>query len=267
MAFRRALNLITVRSAPFAKKIEIAREAGYDGVGLWVDETEQAARDAGGLEEIAARLKQGNLVAAELCFVGGWMYPEEGQRTRSYELAARAFGIAQALNCGCVIACASGGSGDLEDAASDFEELCRLAARFGVRVALEFLGGAQQVKDVRTAWQIVDAVDAPNGGLLIDTFHFFKGGSTVEDLEPVTGDKVFLVHVNDCPDLPREELEDRDRVFPGAGDIPLDVIAATLEEKGYRGFFSLELFNEEYWASDPYMIAREGIQSMKRVGL
>jgi sugar phosphate isomerase/epimerase len=267
MPFKRALNLITVRNAPFAKKLEVARDAGYDGVGLWVDETEQAAREADGLEKIAERLKASNLAAAELCFVSGWMYPEEGQRLRSHEQAARAFRIAQALNCGCVIACASGGSGDLDDAASDFAELCRLADRFGVRVALEFLGGAQQVKDVRTAWQIVDAVAAPNGGLLIDTFHFFKGGSTVSDLEPLTGDKVFLVHVNDCPDLPREELEDRDRVFPGAGDIPLDVIAATLNEKGYRGFFSLELFNEDYWASDPYLVAREGIQSMRRVGL
>jgi len=267
MPFKHALNLITIRNAPLAKKIELARAVGYDGVGLWVDETEEAARAGEGLPGIARMLKGNRLTAAELCFVGGWMYPEDAARAHSLARAERAFRMAEALGCECVVACASGGAGDLEAAASDFAALCALGQRFGVRVALEFLGGAQQVKDVRTAWQIVEAADAPNGGLVIDTFHFYKGGSTIADLEEVTGDKFFLVHVSDCPDLPREELEDRHRVFPGAGAIALEMIAAALVNKGYRGFFSLELFNEEYWAADPFLVAQEGIQSLKRAGL
>jgi 2-keto-myo-inositol isomerase len=267
MPVKRALNLITIRNAPFAKKLEVARAAGYDGVGLWLDETEEAGTGAGGLQVVARLLKDYNLVPAELCFVGGWMYPQESERTRALENAQRAFRVAETLGCECVIACASGGSGDLHDAASDFGELCSLASRFGAKVALEFLGGAQQVKDVRTAWQIVEEADAPNGGLLIDAFHFYKGGSEIADLEPVTGDKIYLLHVNDCPDLPREELEDRHRVFPGAGSIPLELIAAEVINKGYRGFFSLELFNDDYWASDPFLIAQEGLHSLKHVGL
>jgi 2-keto-myo-inositol isomerase len=264
---KRALNLITVRNAPLAKKLDVARAAGYDGVGLWVDETDQAARAGDGLEGVARALKDHGLAAAEMCFVGGWMYPEEGTRTRAYERAEHAFRTAQVLNCGCAVACASGDPGELEDAATDFGELCDLARRFGVRVALEFLGGAQQVKDVRTAWQIVELASRPNGGLLIDTFHFYKGGSDIADLEPVTGDKVFLVHISDAPDLPREEAEDRDRVFPGDGVLPLEAIAATLASKGYRGFYSLELFNEAYWTADPYMIAQEGMRSLQRAGI
>ena len=267
MALKRALNLITIRNAPLAKKIELSRAAGYDGVGLWVDETEEAAGSSGGLQGIAKLLKDNRLTAAELCFVGGWMYPEEAQRAQAQERAERAFRMAEVLDCECVVACASGGTGELAAAATDFAWLCDLARRFGVRVALEFLGGAQQVKDVRTAWQIVEAVNAPNGGLLIDTFHFYKGGSDLADLEAVTGEKVFLVHVNDCPELPRAEMEDRHRVFPGAGDLPLDAIAAVLLDKGYAGFFSLELFNEDYWEQDPYVVAQEGLRSMVRAGL
>jgi len=267
MPFKRALNLITIRNAPLAKKLEIARATGYDGVGLWVDETDQAARDGEGIEGVSHALKNHGLAAAELCFVGGWMYPQEGTRAGAYEHAEHAFRMAHALNCGCVVACASGDSGELEEAASDFGELCDLARRLGVRVALEFLGGAQQVKDVRTAWQIVELAGRANGGLLIDTFHFYKGGSDLADLEPLTGDKVFLVHINDAPDLPPAEVEDGDRVFPGDGALPLEVIAATLSSKGYAGFFSLELFNEDYWAADPYMVAQEGMRSLRRVGI
>jgi 2-keto-myo-inositol isomerase len=267
MPFKRALNLMTIRGAPLNKKLEIARAAGYEGVGLWIDETDEAARAGDGLQGVSRALKDCGLAAAELCFVGGWMYPEEGARQRAYAQAEHAFRMAQALNCGCVAACASADSGELEEAASDFGELCDLARQFGVRVALEFIGDAQQVKDVSTAWQIVELAGRSNGGLLIDTFHFYRGGSALVDLEPVTGDKVFLVHINDAPDLPPAEVEDRDRVFPGDGALPLDVIAATLASKGYAGFYSLELFNEDYWAADPYMIAQEGMRSLQRVGI
>ncbi|UCH34460.1 MAG: sugar phosphate isomerase/epimerase [Armatimonadota bacterium] len=267
MTFKHALNLITIRDAPFEKKLELAQAAGYDGVGLWLGEVEQAAGGAAGLDGIARRLRERGLIPAEMCFVGGWMYPEEGTRAAAHESAQRAFRVAQAVGCQCVVACAAGGTGELTDAARDFAELCDLARPFGVSLALEFLGGAQQVKDVRTAWQIVDMADAPNGGLVIDTFHFYKGGSDLADLEPVTGDKVFLVHANDCPDLPLAELEDRHRVFPGAGIIPLEEIAAVLADKGYGGFFSLELFNEEYWATDPHLVAQEGLRSLRRVGI
>lgn len=267
MAFKYALNLITIRNATFVRKLEVARAAGYQGVGLWVGEVEDAARSADGLEGVSRLLREQRLAAAEMCFVGGWMYAEQGERAAALERAQRTFRLAQALGCPCVVACASGDSGDLADAARDFADLCELARPFAVKVALEFLGGAEQVKDVATAWQIVEMADAPNGGLLLDTFHFYKGGSQVEDLEPVTGDKVFLVHVNDCPELPRAELEDRHRIFPGEGVIPLEAIAAALADKGYRGFFSLELFNEEYWASDPYLVAREGMRSLQRAGI
>ena len=267
MAFKRSLNLITIRHASLAAKVEVAGAAGYDGVGLWVDEVRDAAGADEDLQAVARMLRDQRLVPAELCFVGGWMYPDPAEGARIHERAEQAFRIAQTLGCQCVVACASAGTGDVEDAARDFAGLCARAQPFGVRLALEFLGGAEQVKDVRTAWQIVEMADAPNGGLLIDTFHFYKGGSELSDLESVAGDKVLLVHVNDCLDLPREELEDRHRILPGTGVIPLEVIAATLVNNGYDGFFSLELFNEEYWDTDPRLVAQEGLRSMKRAGI
>jgi len=267
MPLKRALNLVTIRNAPLAQKLELVRVAGYDGVGLWLDELDQAAREPDGLSRVRRALEDSGLIAAELCYVGGWMYPEEGQQASVRAQAERAFRAAQSLGCECVVAPVSTDAGDLEQAASDFAALCELAQRYGARVALEFLGGAQQVREVRTAWRIVEDADAPNGGLLIDSFHFHKGGSELADLDPVRGDRVFLVHVSDCPELPRQELEDGDRIFPGTGVLELELIAAALVNKGYRGFFSLELFNQEYWAADPYLIAQEGIHSMKRAGL
>jgi sugar phosphate isomerase/epimerase len=263
MALKRALNLVTIRGAPLPRQLEVARAAGYDGVGLWVSEVDAV----GGAEAVATMLREQRLVPAELCFVAGWMYAEEGQLARVRAQARHVFQAAQTLGCECVVACAATERGDITDATRDFADLCALAQPFGVSVALEFIGAAQQVKDLRTAWQIVDTAGAPNGGLLLDTFHFYKGGSELADLEQVPADRMLMVHISDCPEIPREDLEDRHRIFPGAGVIPLEAIVAALVDKGYRGCLSLELFNEQYWAAEPYLVANEGMRSLRHAGL
>ena len=60
-------------------------------------------------------------------------------------------------------------------------ELCDIAARHDVSLAFEFLGQTDcSVQTLELAHEIVHATDRPNLGLVIDSFHFYAGGSTVE---------------------------------------------------------------------------------------
>lgn len=264
---KRALNLITIRPAPLEKQLEVARAAGFTGVGLWVNDVAAHVAAGGHLSDVVAMLRRHHLAVAELCLLGGWMYASPDEERRARVAARRAFQIAQAVGCDCVAACAAMHEGEIGDAAAGFARLCELAQPYGVKLALEFIGAAAQVKDLRTAWRVVEEAAAPNGGVLVDTFHLYRGESAVSDLAAVPADRIFLVHVSDCPDMPRAELEDRHRIFPGEGVIPLESISAALLDKDYRGYVSLELFNEEYRATDPALIAREGLRSLQRVGM
>ena len=58
--------------------------------------------------------------------------------------------------------------------ASYLARLCDRAAGFGARVHLEFIPFTI-VRTLRTAWDLVRAADRPNGGLVFDTWHFFRG--------------------------------------------------------------------------------------------
>jgi 2-keto-myo-inositol isomerase len=167
------------------------------------------------------------------------------------------------VGCDTIIACAAGEQGELADAVTDFRDLCHLARRYDVRVALEFLGFAAQIKDVAAAWDVVDGANQRNGGLLIDTFHFYRGRSSLEDLAAVPPEKIYLVHINDCMDLPIDELSDLNRVMPGLGVEPLPEIVELLVEKRYDGYYSLEIFNEEYWEADPRQVARDGLHALR----
>ena len=263
MAFKAALNTITIKNAPLLEKIKVAAEAGFQGIGLWSGELEQHKRDSGSLDGVRAALKAGGLEVAEICFVGGWMWAEGEAREKAYASCERTFALGREVGSPVVIACASEGRRSRDRAVADFAELCDLAAGYGVTAALEFIGPFQMVKDVASAWDIVQAAGRDNAALLIDTFHFYRGGSRVGDLARVPGGKVALVHINDVVDAPLEQLTDAQRVLPGEGVLPLDDILRVLERQGYDGYLSLELFNPELWEQDPMAVGKRSRETLR----
>lgn len=258
-----ALNTITIKQeTDLRRKIEIAGAAEYTGIGLWSNEL-AAHEDAGGKPtEVRNWLDDAGLQVPEICFVGGWMFAGAQEKEAACAQCHRQFEQAQAVGCNCVIACASGAEGPIEQAAADYAELCDIAAEYEAVPALEFLAGAQTVRTLKAAGEVVSRADRPNGGILLDTFHFMVGGSELSEIAD-WGQTVAMVHINDCPDKP--ERTDADRVFTGDGDFPLEGILAALAEAGYRGPLSLEVFNPGYWERPAEAVACEGHEKLSRL--
>jgi 2-keto-myo-inositol isomerase len=55
---------------------------------------------------------------------------------------------------------------------------------------------------------------------------------------------------------------DFDRVLPAEGVLDLHGIIATLEQGGYNGFFSIELFNADLWQLPAKEAARRCYESL-----
>jgi len=98
---------------------------------------------------------------------------------------------------------------------------------------------------------------------MMDTFHYYKSGISLEEIEAIPAEKLLLVHINDCEDLPREKLTDKNRLYLGLGVIPLKDILKILKKKGYSGFLSVEIFRDEYWAKPIDFITRESFESLQ----
>jgi 2-keto-myo-inositol isomerase len=195
------------------------------------------------------------------------MQSSRTSRSLAIVQAERVFGIAADIDASVVVAWPSEESVEDAAAATRFADLCRVAEPFGVRVGLEFRGDSSSVKDLRTAWHIVEMAAMANGGILIDSFHFHVGGSVPEMMDPIPAEKIFLVQVSDIPDLPRRELQNRHRLYPGSGAADLEQLLAAVRAKGYSGYYSLELHNEAYWQEDPVVVATEGLRSMGRLDI
>lgn len=127
-------------------------------------------------------------------------------------------------------------------------DLSGLADGYGVKLAFEFLGfGWCSVRTLAQAREIVTGADRPNVGLVIDTCHFYAGGSRISSIKHVKPAQIFIFHINDVEKRPKRTIEDAHRLLPGEGVIPLEAILAELKSIGFDGLCSIELFRPEYW--------------------
>ena len=150
----------------------------------------------------------------------------------------------------------------LEMTADRLAKIAQVSAQDSVGVAFEFLGDAS-ASTLRDAVEVVEAARASNVGLIIDTFHYYLGRSTLDMLRDFPLERLWAVHFHDAEPGPLETLTDEKRLLPGKGVMKLHEFAGLLKERGWDGWFSVELFREEYWKRDPFQVAKESMDSLK----
>jgi sugar phosphate isomerase/epimerase len=106
--------------------------------------------------------------------------------------------------------------------ADAFATACARAADEDLRLAIEFLPGTG-IPDLATAAAIVRDAGAPNGSVLLDTWHFARGGGTLADLVPETVALIGALQLSDrSPEQDHEPyVPRRGRKLPGDGALPL----------------------------------------------
>lgn len=121
----------------------------------------------------------------------------------------------------------------LEAVSASFGALCDRAGDLGVRVQLEFMP-MLAIADLPSAAAIVLAADRANGGLVLDTWHFFRGNPDFAALEELPGDRIFTVQVADGgAEIQGSLAEDTfNRQLPGDGCFDLARLFGILDRRG-----------------------------------
>ena len=139
----------------------------------------------------------------------------------------------------------------LEHMAVAFRELADYALPRGVRVVLEPINihQANYIHTTQEGIAMVRRVDRPNFGLMVDVYHM-----NIEDVDIYASLReadglIWFVH-----------FADNNRHWPGSAHLDFEKIVATLNEIGYEGYVSMEIFP---WP-DPDTAARATIQSLRR---
>jgi len=125
----------------------------------------------------------------------------------------------------------------------------------GIWLGLEFVGPktARAGKKHEFIWnmdgmlELADAIGTGNVGLLLDCWHWYTSGGTVDDILKLKPQQVVYVHVNDAPvGVPPDEQVDSVRRMPGdTGVIDIAGFLSALAEIGYDGPITAEPFVPE----------------------
>ena len=144
----------------------------------------------------------------------------------------------------------------IADLAEPFSRLCDRAAAFGAQVTLEFVP-MLAVDSLTAAWSIVSGADRDNGGLVLDTWHFFRAGPDFATLEAIPAGRIFATQISDGAAAVHGSLVDDAfrRLMPGAGSFDLDHMTQVLDRLGGLRWVGPEVISSATAAAEPAEIA------------
>ncbi len=227
---------------------------------------ESFLKEGGSLAQIKKTLRDNNLEAFSAIGFAKWMAQDEATSKAGFEQMEREMNMLAEIGCTRIAAPAIGTVAPVDplEAGEKYARLLELGRKTGVMPQLEFWGAYKPFYHLSQALAVAAAANDPDARLLPDIYHLFRGGSGFEGLKLINGNAIEIFHLNDyVSDIPREQQEDKDRVYPGDGASPIKEIMETLTAMGGTKILSLELFNPALWEMDALEVASTGLAKMK----
>jgi len=258
--------------------IDLARKSGFEGIDFSIQEA-AALRDARGLAYVR------DLFAAAGVRPGLWGLPIDWRNDQTFaqELQELAGWARLGRELGCVRTATWVPSwSDERDYTANwawhverFRAIAQVLADEGCRLGLEFLGpqtlrAGHRYAFIHTLQEALDLaaeIGTGNVGLLLDAWHLYTSGGTVDDMDRLTAQDIVTVHVNDAPaGVPLEEQQDQVRCLPlESGVIDLAGFMRKLAVLNYDGPVTPEPFSaalRELAAKDPLAAAKRTAEAM-----
>ena len=250
------------------KEMEVAAAAGFDGIEIWIPTLQQYISEGGKLSDLKKRASDLNLKIENAIGFAQWIVDDNDKRMEALEQAKKEMDMLAQIGCKRLAAPPAGATNyaglDLNKAAERFRALVELGVAQGVIPQLEIWGFSKNLSRLSEVLYVAAECGHPQTRILPDAYHLYKGGSDEDGLKLIHPQVVEIFHINDYPDKPgREEIADKDRVYPGDGVAPLNDILKSLAHKDYPAILSLELFNRDHWQQDAHVVAKNGLEKMK----
>jgi sugar phosphate isomerase/epimerase len=244
--------------SPIAGRIEAARAAGFTRLSVSPLDVARAEEENTSAAELGRRIRDAGLgivMDPVTNWYGGASSPESRFARFSADDSLR---MSEALQVVSITAIGQATS-DLpaEEVAGAFGAFCDRAAGLGAQVHLEFIP-MTAIPDLTTAWTIVRGADRPNGGILFDTWHFFRGDPDFDALDRIPGERIFAVQIDDAEAEVRGSMREdtQNRLLPGDGSFDLPRVVGALDRIGALRWVGPEVISPVIEAMGPVEAAR-----------
>ena len=271
--FGYCLNTSTIRGnqLDIVQEVEAVAKAGFDGIEPWISELDAYTKSGGNLKDLGKRIADAGLTVENAIAFNSFLTDDASARAAALEkIKVDMDKVAQigGQRIATVPGRAAAGAApvSLDNAATYYREALELGEKMGVHPLFELWGTHPQFGPLRNGIYVTVAAGRPDASLLLDVFHLYKSGTPFTSLRQINGGALHVVHINDYPQAADSStLNDGNRVYPGDGVAPFRQMLRDMRDNGFRGCFSLELFNKEYWAKSADENLRTGLEKMRGV--
>jgi len=273
-AFIYSLNMSTLRGHKlgFRKELEVASRAGYGSVEIWINTLQDYLKTGGSLSDAKKIIDDLGIKVEDAIGFAPWI--SEDDATRSKALEQLKMEMDQLAEIGCMRVAAppmgatTGPSLELSKIAERYRTILELGDKTGVVPHLELWGFSKNLSRVGEILYVAAEASHPSARVLMDVYHLHKGGSGMESVKLVGKPLIEIFHVNDYPATPpRETITDADRVYAGDGIAPLKDLLRSLKNPDKPVILSFEVFNKQYYAQDALLVAKTGLEKMKKIAV
>jgi len=262
---RLALHTWSLDTTPLPQALAAAQAAGWDGVELRRLDYARAAEAGRDPAWVAETVRATGLRVACVGVEAGWMWADGAERARLLGVFDEQCARAAALGSDTVMSPVDKTRGDVGRAAQSVREVGDIAARHGVRLAIEFNSQAEQINSLEPMREILGKAAHERCGLLLDSYHIERSGVSLRALEDVSASEIAYVQYSDVPRSGTVPGQVLDRLPPGRGRVPFKDFFALMAAKGYAGFLSYEAPNTEAWKRPALDVAREALEATRGV--
>jgi sugar phosphate isomerase/epimerase len=234
---------------PIAERIAAVADAGFIGLGLIADDL-FAIRDSIGFAALRKMIADAGLTHVEIELLERWWIPR-GEARNSYAVRDLLFDAADILAPAFVKIGSELGppTAHPERLIEPLRELAVQAAEHGTRIAIETMPFSI-ISTVPMGAELVTAAAYPGVGLLVDAWHVFRAGTTLDELRTALAPvMIFGVELDDAAcavvGTPFEDTVDH-RLLCGEGSFDLRGLVALLRDKGFDGPWGVEILSSSF---------------------
>src|SRR4051794_32310138 len=224
-----ALHTWTLDTTPLPRLLDVARATGWDAVELRRIDFDRAAAAGQSEADVLDLVGRSGLQVSAVGVANGWMFAEGAARDELLATFERSCAAASALGSSIVMSPVDRERGDVNRAAASVRQVSDIAARYGVRLALEFNSQVSQFNTLESVRELLAKAAHPSSGLLLDTYHLQRSGRVGRGFAEVAPEEIAYVQFSD---VPREGLEPGntlDRLPPGRGAVDFASVFALLD--------------------------------------
>lgn len=268
--------VVPVMNVPFLDLLPPVKAAGFSALSITPTHLEGLEQAGVSPAELRSRLNDLGLRIAQFECVTNWL-PEHArgpQTTADYAdmllamTAERLMPMAEAVGARSIAAAEIFKVEiKIDSAAEALAVVCDRAADHGLSVDVEFVP-AGGIRDIETTAEIIRRSGRGNAAIMLDTLHFFRGGSTLAQLRQLPPEMIGLIQLADgAADAPEDiELEMvTARLLPGDGGLDIRGVVSTLEEMGVRAPVGVEVFSKSTTTDPLEITARNWMAALRAV--